>query len=1791
MKRSTTHHSGLFYKTGDLARWLPDGTVEFFGRVDQQVKIRGFRIEPGEIENQLLTLKEVKEVIVIAREAPGSTPFKPVGKYLCAYIVVRNREGIGHRCETFDPGRMQEYLAASLPDYMIPSYFVAVEKMPLTPNGKIDIKALPEPEIGRTGRKYVAPRNRVEERLVELWLEVLNLEPDAVQHKVVVGIDDNFFDLGGHSLRATSLLARIHKEFDIEVPLGKIFEIPTIRGLSGYINQTPGSKYRSIEPAEEKEYYRLSSAQKRLYLLHQMDMESTAYNIPSTVLLEGELDKSKMEEIFGKLIHRHESLRSSFEMINEEPVQKIHSPIDIEFEIEYYKAGNRQEVVGDREEKEGIRKKQETDPRDLIHQTQNAFIRPFDLSQAPLLRVELIKPASPLVVGGADSHILMVDMHHIISDGISIGVFIEEFISLYDGEELPLPVIQYKDFTEWQSIKKEKEAIKRQQEYWLREFPGEVPVLNLPLYFVRPAVRSFAGSTLAFNIGREETEKLKTLALKEEATLYMVLLSLFNVFLAKISGQEEIIVGCPTAGRRYAELDKVIGMFVNTLPLRNYPVGEKSCKELLKDLRGRTLTAFENQDYQFEDLVEKIALNRDASRNPLFDVLFVLQDAVFSGLEIARLKLRPYEYKRKTAKFDLCLEGLETGGNLVFNLEYSTQLFKESTIKRFSEYFKKIISSVIDDPGKKILEIEIISEEEKTQLLFDFNDAGTGYPGNNTIPELFEEQLENRPAHTAVVWQCKCITYRELNCRVNQLANMLRAKGVKPGSIVGVKTERSLEMILGTLSVLKAGGAYLPVEPNYPVERIKYMLVDSTVKLLLTQKKFIDRMKGVCEIIDLENDCLYRCENDRIENVNASMDMAYLMYTSGSTGAPKGVVVEHRSVINLLLALNKEYAFRDADVFLLKTSYIFDVSVTELFGFFLGGGKLAVLEQNSEKDPRQLLEIIEKEKVTHINFVPAMFHTFVDLLEHLGSGKLAHLEYIFLAGEALSPGLVSRFRRLNTRVKLENLYGPTEGTVYAGKYSLQEWDGFRDIPVGKPLQNVKLYIMDKGNHLQPVGVPGELCIAGIGLARGYLNNPALTAEKFPVNFYRLNKSYIPDESKITGEIYKTGDLARWLSDGNIEFLGRMDHQVKIRGFRIELKEIESRLLNCSEVKEAVVVDGVDGTGDRYLAAYIVTGEKPGRDELRVKLSQHLPDYMIPSYFVRLDKIPLTPSGKVDRKALPQPVVLGQGESYTAPRDEIEKKLVEIWYGVLGIEKDIIGIDSGFFQLGGHSLKANVVSLEIYKKLNARVPLSRMFKTPTIRGLSEYIRSMAEDKYTPIKPVEKKEYYELSSAQKRLFILDEIGNAGIVYNLPAAWIMKGKLDKQRFEDTLHVLIKRHESLRTSFSLRKGKPVQVIHESVDFRIENTGISVELKLRQNEDEDLIKSALNEFIKSFDLSKTPLLRVELKQLAGEKHLLLFDMHHIITDGVSTAIFIKDFLALYRGEKLPSLRIQYKDFSEWHNNEKGRKTREKQKKYWSDRFKDGVPLLDIPTDYPRPPVQSFAGDCLHFKLDESPARKLQELAEKTGATLNMVLLAVYTILLSRYSGQKDVVVGLGIAGRTHADLGYIIGFFVNTLVTRNRLEEDKSFEEFLAEIKENALKGYENQGCPFEELVNKLGIPNDLSRNPLFDVAFVVQNMDVEDIKVENLQVTPYRVETGVSRFDLQLACREVNDAIEMELEYSTVLFKKATAERFAQRYIHILNQVVDNRAIRIGDIAISYDLAVASSNVLKEDSIDFGF
>ncbi|MBV6715103.1 non-ribosomal peptide synthetase [Paenibacillus chitinolyticus] len=1594
---------GRLYRTGDLARWMPDGSVDFIGRIDYQVKIRGYRIEPGEIESALLKLEGVAQAVVTDRTDSSGH------KYLCAYVA-------GHADEAW----LRKRLSAELPGYMVPAHIVRLESLPLTPNGKIDRKALPAPSGDPAPvSAYAAPRTLTEAQLAELWQEVLGVK--------TVGIDDSFFELGGHSLKAVLLIGRIAKQFSVEVPLREVFAHPTVRGLAPLIAGSEESAFVDIEPVGEKEYHPVSPAQKRLLIIDRLGDAESAYNMCAALEMTGPLDRERLDEAFRTMIGRHESLRTSFAVIDGAPVQRIHKTLD--FRVSYRELdsdGHHEaraeaatalvsELTEEAEAVSGGVQVGAKQPDSVLESLIGPFIRPFNLEQAPLIRAELIK----LEEG---RHLLLADMHHIITDGISIEVFVEEFSRLYAGETLPPLRIQYKDFTAWQNGQIAQGAAEKQAAYWKELFGGgeDVPVLDMPADYIRPAIKSFEGDSLSCEIDSGLTADLHRLCAQTGTTLYMVLLAAFNTLLHRYTGQEDIVVGSPVAGRPHPDLETMLGMFVNTLPMRNFPSADKPFTHFLKEVKDRALHAYENQDIPFEEVVERLQLRRDVSRNPLFDVMFVLQNTGMNQFQFDGITFRPVEFEMGIAKFDLTLSVEEFPDRLGLSFEYAVKLFKRETIEKLSRHFLNILETVVRNPHVNLADIELLTETEKRRIIVEFNDTKAPFPEDKTIHGWIEEQAAEDPDRIAVVFGGNRLTYGELDERANRLARTLRAKGARPDGVVAILTERSAEMMIGLLAILKAGSAYLPVDPAHPRDRVGFMLDDSGARIVLTASKWAEQLPAGYECILLDEEKSYHEDFSPLSSEGAAGpgNLAYVIYTSGTTGNPKGVMIEHRALVNRIHWMQKKYPIGRDDVILQKTPYSFDVSVWELFWWGTQGARVVFLAPGGEKEPQLIVDEIKRSRVTTLHFVPSMLSVFLDHIEqNRQAGDLGSLRYVFASGEALQAQHANRFDRLIGTpggAVLANLYGPTEATIDVTYFDCPSGQQLEQVPIGKPIDNTELFIVDAKHQIQPIGVPGELCIAGTGLARGYLNRSELTAEKF-----------IPIPHRPEAKMYKTGDLARWLPDGSVEYIGRIDHQVKIRGYRIELGEIEARLLNRDEIKETIVMDRTDANGQKYLCAYLVCAEDAELtvSEIRGGLAERLPDYMIPAQFVFLDAMPLTSNGKINRRALPEPDgSVRLTADYVQPETEMEHTLAEIWQDVLGIKK--VGVRDNFFELGGDSIKA----LQIAARLNGRglkMELRDLFRHPQIELVIPYIQVV--QRTIPQGIVQGQT--ELAPIQRRFF---ERHHTDLHhYNQAVMLKSKGRLNEEALRQTWDKLTLHHDALRTVF--RPTEEGGVTAETRDWKEGEAYelLAYDLTLAREPGPE-IGTLADKLQSGFALNRGPLVKLALFRTAESDHLLIV-IHHLVVDGVSWRILLEDLETAY-GQVLDGLAVSlpaktdsYREWAarlaEYANSSRA----QSELSYWSV-VSSQIPD-SLPYDNKAASDKVEDGRDFEIELDRDSTEKLLKHAQQAYNTeINDLLLTALGLSFQEWSGLSRIAVSIEGHGREEimkdVDVSRTVGWF-----------------------------------------------------------------------------------------------------------------------------------------------------------------------
>lgn len=1903
------------YRTGDLVRWLSDGSMEYLGRIDEQVKVRGFRIELGEIENIIREEANIEDaVVIIKKDNEGEN-------VICAYLIMNGELKISD---------LKNHLSMKLADYMIPAYFKKIDVIPLTSNGKLNKRELPDIEV-ISETEYVEPKTELEKKLANIFSEILEIKS--------VGINDNFFEIGGHSLRAIKLINEIEAETGIRLQVNSVFLNPTIKKLSCELLRAQENGYSNIPVAEKKEYYKMSSAQKRLFVINELDDSHVAYNMPLLMEVKGNLEYEKVKYVFMKLVERHEALRTSFCIINEEAVQKIHENVNLD--IDYIEI-------------------ETCEMSDLV--------RPFDLENPPLIRIRMIKTK--------DKKYLFFDMHHIISDAFSMNILVNEFSRIYNDENLEPLKIQYKDYSEWMEARN----LEPQKEFWLSKFKEKLPRLELPLDYDRSSTQSYNGRTIRFVIDRNLKRNIVELTQQTQTTEYMVLLSAIAILLSKYSNQEDIVIGSPISGRTHKDTENILGMFVNTLAMRTKPNGNKAFLEFLNELKENCLKAFENQEYPFEDLVDSLNLTRNLSRNPIFDVMFVLQNNEVMKLSPKGVELIRVDNDYSASKFDLVIDISAKEDKYEVAFEYCTDLFKESTILEMQKNLTNILEEIVNEPAKNINtigvsiekvenynklkeeelqidlpldfsrtnenefkhgfinkklgadlsgeilhlcskfnitldsilisaysillmkysgqnsvniryvnnmdsikksgllinsvmdaekfeyfvkrtfdninkmkenslssniifamekennanmnsnieekfdvmlrvyfkdneifvnfdynvflfkqesitimlnhyinilknlistsdilinNIDMIDETEKNLLINGFNNEINEDDTHKMIVELFEDSVRKFLNNTAVISGEEKITYDEINKKINMLARYLLKNDIKKGCKVGVIAKRSIELVIAIYAILKTGATYVPIGINFPEERKRDIIDQCNINYVLTNIHEENKAFEDITYVDLLDKSIYDGDSS---NLNISIDpedIAYIIFTSGTTGKPKGALLPHRGLANISCHMQKKYPVLKNDVILFKTGYTFDVSLLEFAAYFHSGGSLAILEEGEEKNPLTIINVIYKEKITHIHFVPAMLNVFLYVLKEMGTEKLKSLKYILAAGEELPVSTVNKLNEVLPHLQIGNLYGPTEASILSTTYTCDNISGFKSIPIGKPVQNSKLLVLDKNNNLQGIGVPGELFIGGVCTGKGYINEPDLTNEKFVNNLPYLD-----------GYFYRSGDIVRWLPDGNIEYLGRKDNQVKIRGFRIELDDIRNALMTYEKIDDCtIIVCQNEGRESRYLCVFYVSKYDIKIEDIKTYLLNKLPEYMVPSSFFKLDKIPISINGKVDRKKLIQYTKNSDlsDHKYVEARNDIELRILKIWEKLLDVRS--VGITDNFFELGGQSLLATIMMTQINKEFNIAVKLKEIFQNSTIIELAELVKSKKNVDTDNIDKAEDSQYYPATYEQKKIYTEAVLRTKSTSYNIPAALRIYGDLNINKLNECFKTIIERHEILRTSFVFRHGEILQRINEDSEFKIEII----------DKPQSSIDEVIQKFIKAFSINNGSLIRSELVCLGKNNHLLLVDMHHIISDGTSIGIIIKEILSVYKGEILPELKIQYKDYAVWaEKKEKGFEVQ--QSEFWLNRFKNGITPLQLPTIYKRPDVRSNLGTFINFNINEDLKVNIDNIINKNESTLFMYLISVYYILLSKYTEQKDFIIGTPISGRNYANIQNLIGLFIKMIPLRINILEDESFLSFLERVKDNTLSSFENQDYHFDNLVKKVDIKTEPGRNFLFDVVLVLQNEKITKMDMDELEFEFYPIKWNMSKYDILIEARENSNEINFKLEYCTELFNEDFIRKFSNDYLKITNIISNNQNIKIRDISLLDDneIKLMKDNINDiSENIDINF
>jgi amino acid adenylation domain-containing protein len=1511
----------------------------------------------------------------------------------------------------------------------------------------------------------------------------------------------------------------------------------------------------------------LSLNQERLWFIHQLDPHNPAYNINLALRLKGKFALSTLEQSLCEIVRRHESLRTVFVSDKGQPSQLVLPVLKVEIpQIEL-------EGVPEEEWEENL----------LKACTQHA-LRPFDLTKAPLFRVLLIKKNEA-------EQVLLVIMHHIITDWWSMNIFTKELSILYyaytDGRPSPLPElpVQYADLAGWQRRCMEEADIEKIYEYWKRQLTGVPWVLELPTPRPRPAMQTFRGTTYPFTVSRSLQEDLKLLARSEDCSLFMVTLAAFELLIHRYSGLEEFIIGTPVANRNRVETKGMIGYLLDMLVIRADLTRNPPCREFLRRVRKTVLEAYDHQDIPFGELVKRLNPERDLSRSPLVQVSFIFLQSVersaigeLASDDVSGLSVAPLSFDHGTARYDVTFCLWETREGLTGRIDYNTDLYDADAIERMAGHFQTLLTAMLSDPDTHVNELPLLTPAEQRLLLCDWNSTAADYPASKCLHRLFEEQAARTPEAVAVVSDSMRLTYAELNARVNRLARRLQEWGVSSDVLVALSVERSVEMVVGLLGILKAGGAYVPLDPYLPHSRLAFMLEDSGASVLLTQESLSALLpEHNARVFCLDSDWPEVAQHDASNLPEAATpdNLAYIIYTSGSTGKPKGVQVQHRALTNILHSMLAQPGLSATDVMLGVTTLSFDIAGLEIYLPLVAGARLVLAPDGAAADGVRLCELIAEHNVSLMQATPSTWRLMLDAGWHVGGRTSNERLRVLCGGEALPRQLAGEL--LERAGALWNMYGPTETTIWSTLRRIEAMD--ESVLIGRPIANTQVYLLGADLRPVPVDVTGELCIGGEGVARGYWQRPELTAERF-----------VPDafSSRKGARLYRTGDLARYTSAGEIEYLGRLDQQVKVRGHRIELGEIESTLLTHASVRDVAVVAREDRAGDKRLAAYVICSSDGGsfrqevRQELRLHLKERLPEYMVPQHFVLLDKLPLTPNGKLDRRALPTPdesrTEAGQYfvAASTIPAEEI---LAGIWSELLGIKR--VGLHDNFFEIGGHSLLASQIISRVREVFNVSVPLRRMFDAPTIAGLAAHVerlrRSDTGEKILPCKRVSREGFLPLSFAQQRLWFIDQMEPGSGFYNIPVALRLKGELEVEALEFSLNGIIRRHEALRTTFATVAGEPMQVISNAWNLHLDVEDISSLSEAERTLEVE--RRAEAESRQGFDLGEGPLLRLKLLRLAADEHLLLLTMHQIIADGWSMGILVREVVALYEAHRkgvsavLPELPIQYADYAVWQREYLSGKVLEQQLTYWTKQLAGAPAVLDLPLDRPRPDEQTYRGAQQEMALNANLSDELRALSRRESVTLYMTLLAAFDVLLYYYTRNEDIVVGTGIANRNQLEVEGLIGCFVNQLALRVNLSGDQTFRELLQQVREVTLEAYAHQEVPFDRLVEALKQERSLKYSPVFQVRLILQNTPMTELEIPGLSFSPIEVNHGTTQLDLNLRLTESEQSIVGSVEYSTDLFNASTITRILRGFETLAMEVVKHPEARLSELIVKLD------------------
>lgn len=1766
------------YRTGDLVRLLHGGDLQFIGRIDEQVKLRGFRIEVGEIESILNAFDSIQQAIVAVKQC------SEVGAILVAYILPSTLfESRDEELLELQKRRMFEScitaLKAALPHYMVPNAFVILDEVPLTTNDKVDKNALPMPDkrdFQRGG--YLAPRDEVEELLCEIWQDVLNIEE--------VGVLDDFFLLGGHSLLGTQMISQVRERLGIETTVRLLFERPTLEGFASGIQELLEEiVIPDLEKVDRSQTIPLSFSQQRLWFIEQLTGSSLQYNLPTVLRLKGSLNLIAMNQALTAIVDRHEVLRTHFIVTDGNVCQVIKDEFELFIPLTDVSS------MGSLEQEKHVEEM-------ALENAQT----PFNLSQDLMLRARLLKLSE-------QEHIVCICMHHIASDGWSISLMIKEFTTLYEafskgGANPLLPLkYQYADYAFWQRNWLQGDTLDSQLGYWKMQLSGMPELHQFPLDKSRLNQQSHIGASYNQQINEQLAKKVQLLSQNNDVTLFMFLQSAFASLLSGYSNQQDIVMGTAIAGRIHRDVEPLIGFFVNDLVLRTKLSGDSTFAQLLQQNKQMLLDAYSHQHVPFEMLVEALCPERNLRHNPIVQIKFDMNNTEQSKLDLADIEIESVKQSSNYSRYDLYLLINETANSLSLNWRYSTDLFFPETIARLSDNFIQLLTNLVDNIDKPLSQISMLYHEEKQLLLRDFNNSEIEYATDMCLHQLFEQQVTKTPDNIAVVYGRDSITYDALNREANKVARFLIAQGVKPDTLVGICLERSIEMYIGLFGIMKAGGAYVPLDPGYPQARLEYMIEDSGVEIILTESGLYSTL-GMDEknllLLDEEiRQVMMSSFNDSNiseHEVKVKPDnLIYAIYTSGSTGQPKGVLVEHKTAVNFMFYSAETFMHSHLEGALVSAPLAFDGTVCTLYSPLLLGKYVELLPASDTAIDILADYIFDHEKSLLFKVTPSHLEA---LFAHDRDKESLKARHVFVvAGEMLTEKTLSVWRDIKLPAStFYNEYGPTECTVGTTVFRCIKGQPVNTVsggvPIGSPLANATLYVLDEQQKLLPMGCVGELYIGGKQIARGYHNKPELTAERF-----------LPDPFNNTGDcrMYRTGDLVRWLSDGNIEFLGRVDNQVKLRGFRLDLTEIEKQLNSLDGIRESVVVLREDEGLEKRLVAYIVSNEQLEQEneeflaaqKLRIvsnyinQLKSRLPHYMVPFVFVFMDQFPLTPNGKIDRKGMPMP---GDGDlqkqEYVPPSNEIETVLCDIWQEVLGVNQ--ISIHDDFFVLGGHSLLATRVMALLRSKLDITVSVAAIFEHQTIESLAKALPEYTRAKVMP--PIEAVDYsipLPLSFSQQRIWVLEQLSEGSTQYNMPGAFELRGKLNVDAIKLAFDALIERHQILRTMFVVHQSDVHQIVLNSFDLPV----TVIDLSSEQNALEIARGIAVEDARTVFDLAHELPIRVTLVKISEEHLVMIYNIHHIASDGLSNEIWRNEFFALYdancKGQdaNLAPLKVQYADYACWQREYMQGEILSTQLSFWKQELFGAPVLHGIPPDFERKYKPSSQGGLISHELEKPIIDKLNYICQEQGITPFMLMHAALTATMAKHGSYDDLVVGAPVAGRIHEDLSGMIGCFINTLVLRTKFDNTMSFEGYLKHIKQVNIRALAHQEIPFEYLVEHLQVPRTPEYSPIFQIMLSMATKESNAIKCKELECIPLMDNAYVAKFELMLDVKFDDEHVSLHWVYDKALFKHETIARLNNFFVRVLEAMTQDLRCSFASVPL---LSVSEQKDLLAKTID---